>query len=341
MKRPIILIITDLHLDQSNIDAVSNVTRQAIDKAKSLGLKHLYIAGDIFNSRKSQPLDLLDAWEEVITYAQSKSIVLRAIPGNHDKIDYTSERSYLDVYKHHPAFELVRDYKSFPIGKYNIHMIPFFDEKETYSKYLNKVQFLGNDILITHVAIDGVRNNDGSVIEDILNTSIFKKFLKVFVGHYHDKQQIDNVVFYIGALLQKNYGEDDQKGFTVMYEDGTHEMIVSEFTKYETIKIDLDTATQQELIDLRRDYKGSTDNIRFKFTGSKEKVTALDKSKFDDLGIDIKCEYKDVDVEVDYASATSFSGFDRKKIKEEWIEFCKKNDDIEEKIGFSYLEKIL
>lgn len=339
------MIITDLHLNSSNLDEVSKIIRQAILKAKELGLEHLYVGGDVFDSRKSQPLAVLQCWIDILGFAELKGITLRTIPGNHDKADYTSEESYLDVYEDHPSFELVRSYAKFKVGKYTMHMIPFFEERETYGEYLKKVEFAQkNNILLTHVAVDGVRNNDGSVVEDLIDTNIFKKFDKVFVGHYHDKQQIDNTIFYIGSILQKNYGEDVNKGFTVMYDDGTHELLQSEFKKFETVKIDLDTLDQESLTDLRRQHSDSSNNVRFKFTGTKEKIAALDKSKFDSVGIDVKCEYKDVEVEVSFQEASVFSvfsGFDGEKIKDEWKEFCEKNEDIDKKQGLSYLQKVL
>jgi exonuclease SbcD len=316
--------------------------KDAISKAKELGLDRIYVGGDIFTSRKSQFLAVLLSWMDVLDFAEEEQIDVVAIPGNHDKADYTCVESYLDVYEDHSAFTLVRTHAKFQVGKFTLHLVPFFEEKQTYGQYLKLAKPEGkHDILLTHVAVNGVRNNDGSEVEESLSASKFDKFFKVFIGHYHDAQQVGDNIYYIGSLRQKNYGEDEYKGYTVLYEDGSHEMIPSEFKKFVTVKIDLDEVDNKELTNLRKQYQDSEDSVRFKFTGSKEKVTSLDKSKFDAVGIDVKCEYKNVDVDVDFAQAEQFGGFDQSKIKEEWIEFCQNNDDIDQEQGTELLNQIL
>lgn len=336
------MVITDLHLDINNIEIVRKIVHQSIDIAKQLQLTTLFVGGDVFTSRKSQFLAVLLAWNDILDYAQQQGIYIVAIPGNHDKADYTSKESYLDIYQEHENFELVRDYRSFELGKYTLHLVPFFDEASTYTNYLKLAKPKGDyDILLTHIAVNGVRNNDGSQVEQGIGKSSFSKYFKVLVGHYHDIQQVGKNIHYIGSIRQKDYGEDDQKGFTVVYDDGSHELMVSEFDKFVTIKVDLDTTDIKQLNVLKKHYADSQDHIRFKFTGSKEKVTALDKSTFDALGIDVKCEYKDVEINLSYEQAKAFTGFDSSKIKSEWSEFCQQNDDIDQQQGLQLLNEIL
>lgn len=332
-KRPLILIITDTHLSNKNVEQVIDIFRQAIAQAQKLGLKVIYHAGDIFDSRKHQTLATLSAFALILQMFEDAGMILRAIPGNHDKPDYFSPNSYLDVYQKYSSLELVREYNRFPHGDVMVHMIPFFDEKESYPFYLKKAEIskaMNLNILITHVAVDGVKNNDGSEIEETLSTSKFKNFDKVIVGHYHNKQEVGNVV-YCGSAYQKDFGEDEDKGVTVMYEDGSLEQIKLDFPRFETVKIDLNVVTPQELEKALKTHGGSEDNIRFKFSGTKEKLAALDRSKYAKAGIDVKTEQDDPEIDLDYAELAEFSGFDKGKILDEWDEFSEKHK-IEETI---------
>jgi len=347
MKKALFPIITDLHIDESNYLQVRDVVIQSIDKCIEHLLKTLYVAGDIFNSRKSQPLVVLDCWSEILDYAQMKGVELIGIPGNHDKLDYTSEKSYLDSYKHHPAFTLVRDYGEFDIIEgVRVHMVPYFDEKSTYMQYLSQVNLLkgGKNYLITHIAVNGVRNNDGSTVEQSIPQDIFSQFDAVYVGHYHDRQLLQvggGFILYIGALLQRNYGEDVNKGMTLVFDDGTNEIVNLKFKQFITLDVDLDQVSDEQLKHMCIQNGNSDDNVRIKFTGSKQKIDALDKSKFDAVNIDVKCKYKDPEIDISYKQAVNFSGFDADKIKVELEDFCQKNPDIELITAQNYLQKTL
>ena len=345
MKEPIASIITDIHLEELRYDEIVDVVIQAIDETLERGLVNMYIGGDIFNSRKSQTFNVLQAWSEILDYCSKVNIQLIVIPGNHDKLDYTSERSYLDMYASHPCMTLITSYRNHLINRgFRIHLIPFFDEKSTYKNYLNQVDISDDNnkhILLTHIAVNGVRNNDGSKVDESLSKTSFDQFYKVFVGHYHDKQKVGDNIYYIGSIMQRNYGEDQEKGMTILYNDGSHELFKLQFTKYETLKIDLDKITDDKLHKLCSHHSNTSSNIRFKFTGTKQKLDALDKSKYDSLGIDVKCEYKDLNLDVSYKQAVNFSGFDEQKIRDEWTDFSQKNEDIDQKIGINYLEEIL
>ena len=341
-KKPLFILITDTHLNHKNIELVIDIFRQAIEQAQKLGLKVIYHAGDLFDSRKHQTLATLRAFAEILLMCEEAGIVLRAIPGNHDKPDYFSANSYLDVYERYGSLELVREWASFKEGDYYVHMIPFFDEREVYPHYLSKAAFVKGfkNILITHIAVDGVRNNDGSEIENTFDKKAFKKFEKVLVGHYHNAQEVGNVA-YVGSAYQKDYGEDDDKGMTLVYDDGSLERILLDFPRFETIKIDLNVVTTEELEKTFKSHEKSEDNIRFKFSGTKEKLAALDRPKYIKAGIDVKTEQDDPEIDLDYAELVDFTGFSKAKILDEWGEFSEKHeiDENIEKAGKIRLEK--
>ena len=132
---PVAAIIADPHISMSTLSQASRILIETIDQVSTNDLHDLIIAGDVFDSRKSQTLPVLLAFQRVCDHAAEKKITLHIIPGNHDKLDYTSEESYLDMFAHHSAVNLIRDYKVHEIRGKKFHFIPFFDEKSTYAKY--------------------------------------------------------------------------------------------------------------------------------------------------------------------------------------------------------------
>lgn len=340
-KKPTLAIVTDLHITESNGDMVRGLVKESLNKIKELGLSELYIAGDVFDARKAQPLNTLDSFDDILSDAEEMKIDVIAIPGNHDKVDYYSEKSYLKQYRHHPNLKIVQSNEYVYVNNICVHLIPYFHES-IYNQYLDKQMknftIKEQNILITHIAINGVKNNDSTEVTSGCPANLFNKFDKVLVGHYHNKQEIGNIL-YIGSLYQSNFGEDDKKGITIVYDDLSIEQIPTSFKRYETIKYDIDTLTVSDLDKIAKDYSKVDQFTKVQFTGSKEKLATLDKSKFDKVGIKVECKQID-DQSITMTTSVKFDGFTKGSIPDEFIEFAE-GKDFNTEIGLNYLTKIL
>ena len=178
------------------------------------------------------------------------------ISGNHDKTNYDSKESFLDQFQYHPALKLNGLLGGIPFRNSNIflHFIPFFSNDlwiEKFEELIVREEILSTStsirhILCSHIAVQGSQNNDGTIVESNIKHTMFKDFYKVFLGHYHNQQRINNI-FHLPSLQQNNFGEDEDKGFTVLYDDGSHELIKSNFKPYRKIKIDVDKASKKEI----------------------------------------------------------------------------------------------
>lgn len=339
-KKPIGVILTDTHLDRDNFEAQMAIYLQSIDLAKSLGLKEVWHGGDAFESRKSQPLHVLEGFLMILDLFVEHDMILRIIPGNHDKVNYDSESSYLDVFRYHPNLRLHRRETSMEITKkLTVHWLPYFLESGSYVERLKSLQLeSGYNVLLTHIAVNGVRNNDGSVVQNDLDRNTFKQFDNVLVGHYHDQSSIHNV-HYIGSALQKNFGENDMKGFTILYDDASHEFHRAEFVRYITIDVNVDQQSNEELEQFIAQYEGSPDHIRIKFRGEKSRLVAINKPKFDKAGIDVKFESDEIDPSEEF-STDDFVQFNKESIVEEFKLFCAK-ENYDNKQGLHYLNNVL
>ena len=322
------VVLTDTHLHANNIEEQYHIYQQVID----LAVTHnccVYHGGDIFDSRKSQPLSVLIAFTEILNMFDKHDVKLYAIPGNHDKTDYDAVESYLDCFSGRDCFHLVREYECVSINdKLNLHMLPFFSEDGSYKTRLKDIKTKQDavNLLLTHVAVNGVRNNDGSTVDNTLNRAAFKKFDEILVGHYHDQSTIHNVS-YIGAAFQHNYGErHDDKGFTLIYQDGSTEFKQSIFKHYETWKCEVDEEFNSTLlIELEQKAKKVVTDcyLRVKFYGSEKNLISIPKSALEDMGVDVKLVTNEVKENIEMAQHDTFNSWDQSSIQQELKEFAK------------------
>lgn len=344
-KKPIAIVLTDTHLREDNYDVNASIYKQAEALADRLGVRTIIHGADVFDARKAQPLDNLKAFDNIVNQFTKQWFF---ITGNHDKTDYYSENSYLDQYRYHPNIQLTRDFnvKNFGNGVY-IGMLPYFGEKnpDKYLSYLEKIKKMMNaekpsvKILITHIAVNGVKNNDGSLVENSITPSLFKEFDTVLVGHYHNRSKIGKNIHYIGSAFQHNYGEDVNKGFTIIYSDASIEYVDAEFPKYYVFKKrieDVDSKVFNELKELKED----GNNIRLELMGPENQIRAFSKENL--KGIDVKLKEDEIEDAIDYASNTKFETYSISDIKQEHEVFCVANKIAEEKVQKQneYLEAI-
>lgn len=359
MKKPITLLLTDTHLHSGNIPLVTDIWNQAIEKCLELNIKKISFTGDFFTSRKGQELAVDDAGRKIIDKVEQSGLEMDAIPGNHDKTDLESESSYLDEYSSRRNINIIRNYHW--QGYDNdviLHYLPYFKENGSYPERLNKIikniidLNNGDDlkkgskvpeykhILLTHIAVNGVRNNDGSKIDNDLSGTLFSHFYKVFTGHYHNKSFIEPNIHYFGSSCQTNFGEDDQKGFTILFDDGSDEFIQSKFPKY--VKVVFDVNDEKAIKAAEKEHKNSDDKVRFVFEGEEADLKKINKEKLSSLGIEATF-IKDSAVPLDnngLLEKASNVSFDRSNIMDAFSTFCEMKHIEDRSVGEEYLKQI-
>jgi len=262
------ILLSDTHLKADNFDTVFQVFKLAIHHSVKNGRCPIYFLGDFFTARESQNLETMMQAKEILLYlkdeANNEKIDIVFISGNHDKVDLNEEKSYLSIFDWREyrenlkaddgEFILFEELRVRDYPKVRILFLPYFREKDDKLKniLMNEVPELisknKTNILLTHLAISGVKNNDGSLVSNGLKPKdFFKGFERVFVGHYHDEQKFDNI-HYIGSSHQANHGEEiSDKGLTLVtvHEDGEikTKKIQTYFPLYITVDVDFDEIT--------------------------------------------------------------------------------------------------
>lgn len=333
------VILTDLHLKADNLRVVKSVFEQALQYCEEKKIKRILCLGDIFDSRKSQTLEILkDGFMDILDMFTSYGITLISIPGNHDKTSYHLHDSFLHIYRHHPNFVLIEDYYVFEEGDSLYHFLPFFsDEKYLELLRMNQhsISKTKKNILFTHIGITGATMNNGMKIEGI-SVSEFSNYDKVIVGHYHDEQYFSGTICYIGASLQHNFGENPKKGLTTL-EKLKLETIQLKFPRYHKLETNVENLTQDRIDLILKEKEETGDNIKIVLTGPKEKIDVFNKKSLLLAGLTVekKCDIIEKDEIKERVEplnpVTLTSGFKK---------FCEERT-LDEKTGIKYLEKTL
>lgn len=289
-RTPIALWLTDTHLSDATVEVNRSVYLQALQICIDNDIKVVIHGGDVFTSRKGQSELVLTTFSKVLDIFSQQGVSFLCIKGNHDAADLSSENSILDIFEGREGFHLYKGYNfTDPNEGLRFHFIPYFSE-ETYQKYLDQaianVRFDYKNILFTHVAVKGVMNNDGSRVENELNASKFKHFFKVMVGHYHNRQLVSNNILYTGSTHQANFGEDQEKGITVIFSDGSIQHVKLETPQYITVE-SKSSDTAFKAVEPNNHYR-----VKFKYKPQAEEIKLLQSQGYK-VVVDYEVEHTD------------------------------------------------
>lgn len=344
-KFPCALLFNDIHVSKDNIPEFQKNWDEAIKICQERDIADIVIGGDLWQSRSAQTLDTLLAVRDAIIKAQNANIHLTIAEGNHDLVDQEALLGYSHIFQGYKDVDVVGDYTIIDFtDNLSLYVMSYFPENGSFSQRLKEI-VTGDDfdsqrtnILYVH---QGIRGGLAQPSEDELPTSIFKDFDAVLVGHYHDRKKIaGTAIEYIGSSRQHNFGEDEEKGYTVLYDDGSYEFIKNEVNiRYKNIAVDfseIDSKLMKELDEVKKDARYKT---KVKVNCFSDEATSVDKQKLIDAGatkVEIITEQTEV-VEIEARSLEQ--KFDKSGIKEEYTNFCSEKE-IDNAMGLQYLDKI-
>ena len=344
---PCLLLLNDIHISKDNIPAFKANWQEAIDICRKMDVKEIAIGGDLFFSRAAQTLDVLLAVHDALLTAAEHDIHVTIAEGNHDKVNQENERGYCHVFDQHSNVLVCDEYVSLPLGddcRFVLHMMGYFPEDGSFCTRLDRLKEEALDpkrlnFLYIHEGINGAlaQPNDKE-----LPAKIFEDFDKVFVGHYHNRTIIDKTrIEYIGSSRQHNFGEDEEKGYTVIYTDGSHEFIKNQAnTRYRVIDVAAERAGLHLMDELREIDADGRYKVKVRVHAPQAAMKSVDKAALLDAGA-TKVELIADDEEVlEVAASSLFEKFDSHRIRETYEEFCRENQIDDVAIGLEYLSKI-
>lgn len=297
MSKNIAIISTDWHIEAGNVELSKSLAAQQIQLAKDSGTDWLICLGDVFESRKAQPEFVLNCFSDILDMIQEAGMHLTVIPGNHDKTDSTSWSSFLHPFMEHPAIDLIEKSGWRP---YNDKIVLLFQAYARDDKWMESLNELLTDdglstydqlYLFSHQAFCGAFNNDGTKVDNAVNQQTLLAFTKSYFGHYHNYQEPFMNAFQLSSWKQKNFGEDDKKGFWLLQEVNGQldvEFHQSDFPVYMTFEIQASELTPEKMESVAEEVKDSPYKFCLKILGTTDEIKSISTKSLQEAGIKIK-----------------------------------------------------
>lgn len=209
-------IFTDIHFglksnSQLHNEDCLNFVKWATDKAKQEGCETAMFLGDWHNNRASINIVTLNYSLKALEYLNDNFERVYFIPGNHD-LYYRDKRDIQSVEwaRHLPNVQIVNDW--FTSGDVVIAPWLVGDDHKRITRLKGKYMF--GHFELPHFYMNAmVQMPDHGEIKN----EHFGNFDQVFTGHFHKRQQRQNIT-YIGNCFPHNYADagDDDRGLTIL-----------------------------------------------------------------------------------------------------------------------------
>lgn len=341
---PCALLLNDIHASKDNIAEFHANWDEAINICIKHDIPEIIVGGDLWLSRSSQTLSTLLAVRQAIIKATTAGIDVTLAEGNHDKVDQESLLGYSHIFSEYPHVYIVDDYTALEYGdNLVLYVMSYFPEDGSFIKRLNDILSKDFDsskhnVLYIHEGINGAL---ATANEKELPSKIFIDFDTVLVGHYHNRCKIKGTnIEYIGSSRQHNFGEDEAKGYTILYTDGSYEFVENQANiRYKVMELSLTQVNTQllnELADLKESGKYK---VKTRINCESTEVSGIDKQKLIEAGA-TKVEIVTERIEINAIDSHSLEQkFDKNGIKKEYSSFCA-GKEISSEMGLKYLDKI-
>lgn len=234
--------VADPHIENNkNLPFIIKTFKWIKETLKKEDIDYLFIAGDFINSRIKIDSLALNKAVDILNDFYEDGIEVFLLLGNHEKYTRLSNFTINSIKPFEKHSHIIDDFTILQGDNYNLFCLPSIENNKELQEAVEKIVIEPGkyNILLGHQSILGATSNDLFNITDKtgLSADIFSKFDRVFMGHFHKRQQIGNVL-YIGSPVQLSFGEEfSEKGVTIWNtNDNSVELIVNpDYEIYKTI----------------------------------------------------------------------------------------------------------
>ncbi len=222
------LMYSDLHIRPERIEDCEIVLNAIPEICEKYKIEYVINGGDTFNTRgvlRTSCFQIL--YEHYMSWIH-KGLKQIIIVGNHDQEDKAGEIHPMSVFNNkNEGWHVIDRPCKIKIDDKLFGFSPYvLDPYEA----INTMK--GSHTCFVHWGFKGAKRNAGNIDSDGVDVDAVSGFKKVFSGHYHYRNSIENV-HYIGSPFQQNYGERDQEKGVLIYDSktGKIEFVAIEGTK--------------------------------------------------------------------------------------------------------------
>ena len=218
-----IVIITDQHFGaRKGADYIHNYFQKFYDDVffpylEENNIDTVIDMGDTFDNRRNIDLASLE-WSKKVYFdrLEKMGVKLHTIVGNHTAYyKDTNEINTVDLLlKEYKNIKTYSETVSIKVGGLSILLIPWIND-ENKKKTLATIKKSKSPVAMGHLELNGFVATRGHVMEHGMDLKPFKKFEKVYSGHYHTRSNVDNI-YYLGNPYEMFWNDEgDPRGFTI------------------------------------------------------------------------------------------------------------------------------
>lgn len=345
MKEPLCLLINDIHVNKNNIAEFNANWNEALEVCRERGIEDIVIGGDLWETRSGQTLNTLLAVKHALLKAVQQGVYVTIAEGNHCKVDQEEIEGYSHIFSEYKNIKCVDTHEIITWEGVDdcLAVMSYFPESGTFVERLEELEgelkkrdiLLSTTTLYIHQGIQGGLPG-GFVAPSDLPVDIFEKFKQVLVGHYHNQSHIkDTNIWYIGSSRQKDFGEDENKGYTIFFDDGSIKFVQNQINiRYKNVELDY-----KQLQDFDcKELKDPKYKVKLKLNCSETQLKNLDRNALKERGF-TRIEATVTKKEKSLQQSSLEVKYDATAIREEYVNFCKQ-EKINSTLGEKYLDKI-
>lgn len=273
--------VTPDGVNQRLMDLIEQLYRIR-DLANERNIRWVFIVGDIFEERGKLDVVVLTLLIRCLYSFKKLDINVILLVGNHDRIP-AGEFHALEALKRH-VFGVVDKPTMLMCDKVNVLALPYDPEPRNT---VRKLKAVGNDaeLILLHVAVKGVKLPSGERWAEGIRLKHIPKKAVVLMGHDHHHKKLRKKVWYVGSLLQLDWGDAGVEKVFAEYNSKTqsvkwHKSYGPQFINYgvrkskKIIEILLRNSTK-----LRKKFKGNFVRIQYdgpmEFSGKIKKIALV------------------------------------------------------------------
>ena len=179
-------------------------------------IKNIIHAGDLMDRRKFVNFNILNQVRtKFMDHMHDDGIDMHCILGNHD-VYYRNTNMVNSIRELFEGdLKLYEKPEVITLGGLDIALLPWVN-KENYDESIEFIKTASAPVLIGHLELRGYDVMRGVKFDGGMNPKIFDRYEKVLSGHFHCRQEKDNI-YYLGTQYQITFADlEERKGFHVL-----------------------------------------------------------------------------------------------------------------------------
>lgn len=336
-----VMLMNDLHISKDNIEEFNKNWKEALVVASEYKVQYIFIGGDMFTTRAVQSLAPMLAVKDCLEKASEKGFAVHVVNGNHDLVSYDGGHGWCNLYSDIKNVYVHTQPYLYELEGVWLAMFPYYLEDtimlkvlDEFDKKLHENEISPKDVVLyLHSGIHGALGDFD--VPNELSQERLVKYYKVLAGHYHNRTHIKGTnIYYIGSSRANSFGEDDEKGYTILFPDGETEFVQNEVN----IRYATEDVVLSELKDWKRNYD-SRYKVRLRIHCQSSEVDTVDRDELHSRGVN-KIEFTTEKIQTIKAEQSKMEEkFDTKDLQHEYESFCGEKD-INSTLGIKYLNQI-